>query len=224
MRKNKKSILSKILLLAAAGLMLYPSAANAWNSLRYSYLAGTYRDEFDSYSEDLTAAMIHAGMAYNSKLNDTNFMRPDEELEQMYDEILDPQETGMIGTVEAPGLFGEIPIYHSTEETVLQNGIGHMEGSSFPVYGEKTHCVLAGHTGLKHSRLFTDLGKLKKGDVFRIRILGLVAQYRIVDIQTVLPEDVDCIRLEEGKEFCSLVTCTPYGINSHRLVVKGERY
>jgi sortase A len=84
--------------------------------------------------------------------------------------------------------------------------------------------VLAGHTGLKHSRLFTDLGKLKKGDVFRIRILGLVAQYRIADIQTVLPEDVDCIRLEEGKEYCSLVTCTPYGINSHRLVVKGERY
>ena len=223
MKRNKRRQLSLILFAASAVTMLYPTTADCWNRLRYSYLAGQYHEECSQYSEDRTAAFINMGIAYNSSLDDATFLRPDETQKQMYTKILDPDGSGLIGTIEIPGLIREIPVYHSTDESVLQNGIGHIEGSSFPVYGTTTHCLLAGHTGLKHSKLFTDLSRIRTGDTFRIHILGLVSEYVVDDIRTVLPEDTDFLCLEDNREYCSLITCTPYGINSHRLIVRGVR-
>lgn len=223
MRGNKRRLASLLLFAASAATILYPTAADCWNSLRYSYLSGKYRTNCEQYSEDRTAALINCGITYNRLLNSSTFLHPDAGLKEMYDQVLNPDGTGVIGTIEIPGLIGQIPVYHSVEETVLQNGIGHIEGSSFPVFGESTHCILAGHTGLKHSRLFTDLCRIRIGGTFRIRTLGIVSEYVVDDIRTVLPEDTGFLRLEKGREYCSLITCTPYGVNSHRLIVRGIR-
>ena len=214
---------SSLLFIVSFIFLLYPGVSELVNRMHYSYLTREYVEETFQMSADRCAALINEAVTYNAMLNEDNFLRPDEKLDSLYGHVLDQNGTGMIGTIRIYGKTPEIPIYHTTEEGVLQKGVGHVKGSSFPVFGDRTHCILAGHTGLRHARIFTDLAKVQTGDIFRIRILDTVSDYEVDDIRTVLPEDTDFLKLEEGKEYCSLITCTPYGINSHRLVIRGTR-
>jgi sortase A len=146
-----------------------------------------------------------------------------EEEEQEYEQVLDPFGTGMMGHIEIPKIQVSLPIYHGTSDGVLQVGVGHLEGSSLPVGGEGTHAVLSGHRGLPSASLFTDLDKLEIGDHFIIQVLKETLTYEVDQIKVIEPEDLTKLTIEEGEDLCSLVTCTPYGINTHRLVVRGHR-
>lgn len=140
-----------------------------------------------------------------------------------YENILDPLETGVMGYIEISKINMMLPIYHGTEENVLQVAVGHLEWSSLPVGGESTHCVLSGHTGLPGAKLFTDIDELQKGDTFTINVLSETLTYEVDQIKTVLPEETEDLRVFKGKDYCTLVTCTPYGVNTHRLLVRGHR-
>ena len=148
---------------------------------------------------------------------------PSEEEDTLYDSLLDANGTGMMGYITIPEIRCKLPIYHGVEDSVLQVGIGHIEGSSLPVGGRGTHCVLSGHRGLPSAKLFTDLDKLEKGDIFLLHIYDKVLTYEIDQISIVEPEDYGLLEIEDGKDLCTLLTCTPYGINTHRLLVRGHR-
>lgn len=146
-----------------------------------------------------------------------------EEDTEEYEQVLNVGGTGIIGYVEIPSIKVSLPIYHGTDEAVLQIAVGHIQGSSLPVDGENTHCVVSGHRGLPSAKLFTDLDEMKEGDLFMIRVLDEILTYEVDQIHIVLPEDLTALEIEEGKDLCTLVTCTPYGINTHRLLVRGHR-
>ena len=161
---------------------------------------------------------------YNEKLakQDSIFMLPEAQKKE-YTKLLDISGTGIMGYIEIPSIRCSLPIYHGTEESALQIAVGHLEWSSLPVGGESTHCVLSGHRGLPSAKLFTNLDQLKEGDVFLLRVLDEVLTYEVDQILIVEPQETDSLTIEEGKDLCTLVTCTPYGINTHRLLVRGHR-
>ena len=167
---------------------------------------------------------IDAAKAYNEALlsNAGRFTPTEEEL-NTYKSLLNADSTGMMGYIEIPEIRCELAIYHTVEESVLQVGIGHLEGSSLPVGGSGTHCVLSGHRGLPSAQLFTKLDRLKKGDIFTLHVYGQVLTYEVDQIAIVEPEDYGLLQIEEGQDLCTLFTCTPYGINTHRLLVRGHR-
>ena len=142
---------------------------------------------------------------------------------ESYDTLLNVREDGIMGYVEIPAIGVNLPIYHGTEESTLDRGVGHLLGSSLPVGGTATHCVLTGHSGLAGQKMFSDLNLLKAGDLFFLRVMGETLAYRVTDIYTVLPEDTGKLTIDAGRDLCTLVTCTPYGVNSHRLLIRGER-
>ena len=142
---------------------------------------------------------------------------------ESYDTLLNVREDGLMGYVEIPAIGVNLPIYHGTEESTLDRGVGHLLGSSLPVGGTATHCVLTGHSGLAGQKMFSDLNLLKAGDLFFLRVMGETLAYRVTDIYTVLPEDTGKLTIDAGRDLCTLVTCTPYGVNSHRLLLRGER-
>ena len=144
-------------------------------------------------------------------------------LQESYESLLDVSGNGIIGYIEIPTIKCSLPIYHGTDEAILQIAVGHIEGTSLPVGGSGTHCVLSGHRGLPSARLFTDLDKMVVGDTFMMRVLDETLTYEVDQIRIVLPNEMDDLEIEEGKDYCTLVTCTPYGINSHRLLVRGHR-
>lgn len=167
--------------------------------------------------------MILDAERYNESLKGTKSPLFDPTQVVGYNKILDPAGTGVMGYIDIDKIGVELPIYHGTDSTVLQVGIGHIEGSSLPVGGESTHCVLSGHRGLPSAKLFTDLDELKIGDTFTITVLDRVLIYQVDQIKVVLPEEVADLQIENGKDYCTLVTCTPYGINTHRMLVRGIR-
>lgn len=179
-------------------------------------------------TKDMSAAerkqMWADAVKYNKKLA----RRPwsldlNDEEEKVYTHTLDVTDTGIMGYVDIPQYKIALPIYHGTDQGTLQIAIGHLEGTSLPVGGASTHCVISGHTGLPSARLFTDIDKMKIGDHFMLRVLGKTLTYEVDQIDTVLPDQLDDLRIEKGKDLCTLVTCTPYGINTHRLLVRGHR-
>ena len=207
-----------ILLLVGVGIFMYPIVSNWYGE----YTAHTEISNYDRVIQDIGNEAIlkiqKQADEYNSALADNNSKR----LEEIdYNTLLAVSES--IAYIEIPKINVYLPIYHGLEDDVLQKGVGHMEGSSLPVGGESTHSVLAGHTGLPSASLFTDLDQLKKGDYFYIHALDRVLAYKIDQINTVLPYETKFTQIEEGKDLITLVTCTPYGINSHRLLVRGTR-
>ena len=224
MKKNFTTILLVIIFLAGVGLLLYPTVSDYWNSFHQSKAVVSYIENVTNIDDKNYEELWNNAVAYNEELaeNGIKWTMTDEEKEE-YDQYLKIDDTGIMAYIEIPEIDCSLPIYHGTEESVLQIAIGHIEGTSLPVGGESTHCVLSGHRGLPSAKLFTDLDKLVEGDTFIIQTLDATLTYEVDQIRIVEPTDLSDLQIEEGKDFCKLVTCTPYGINTHRLLVRGHR-
>lgn len=207
-----------LLLLAGLSLLLYPSVSDYWNSLHQSRAIADYVETVAQLDSTQYDEAWDAARAYNSAL--AKGYSGDE---QEYERLLDVSGLGIMGYVEIPTLNCSLPIYHGTDDAVLQVAIGHLSWSSLPVGGESSHCVISGHRGLPSAKLFTDIDKLREGDIFMLRVLDEVMTYEVDQILIVEPKDVDSLMITQGEDYCTLVTCTPYGINTHRLLVRGHR-
>ena len=226
--KKKKGNLSTfilvLILLAGLSLLLYPSVSNYWNSLHQTRAIATYAEEVANLDNDAYDQLWQDAASYNqSLLTRSNTYLLSDEQKAEYDRLLDVSGLGVMGYIEIPEIDVSLPIYHGTGESVLQIAVGHLEWSSLPVGGESTHCVLSGHRGLPSAKLFTNLDKLQEGDTFLLRILNEVLTYEVDQILIVEPQETSALQIEEGKDYCTLVTCTPYGINTHRILVRGHR-
>lgn len=224
MKKHFSTILLVLIFLIGLSLLLYPTFSDYWNSFRQSKVITDYTDMVDELGEDEYKKILAQAKAYNENLakRGSNYYMSDADMER-YFENLDITGTGVMGYVEIPLIDVNIPLYHTTEEKYLQVALGHIEWSSLPVGGESSHCVISGHRGLPSAKLFTDLDKLKEGDTFLLHILNETYTYQVDKILIVLPEEVNSLDIVKGEDYCTLVTCTPYGINSHRLLVRGHR-
>lgn len=225
--KKKSSFVTAILiaaLLAGALLLLYPTVSDYWNSFHQSRAIASYAEQVADLDDNTYDQIWADARAYNETLdNSTSRFVMTEEQKKIYEALLNIADNGVMGYIEIPKIKCNLPVYHGTDEAVLQIAIGHVQGSSLPVGGESTHCVLSGHRGLPSAKLFSDLDQLTEGDVFLLRVLDETLTYEVDQIRTVLPSELDDLAIEEGKDYCTLVTCTPYGINSHRLLVRGHR-
>lgn len=213
-----------IVLIAGLSLLLYPTVSDYWNSLHSSKAIADYAEAVGNMNEEEYEKLLNAAYEYNERLaeRENTFLLNDEQKEEYY-KLLDVSGTGMIGYVEVPSLGISLPVYHGTDEAVLQIAVGHIEWSSLPVGGENTHSVLSGHRGLPSAKLFSDLDELEVGDIFIIRVLNEIFTYEVDQILIVTPDDSDSMVISAGQDLCTLVTCTPYGINSHRLLIRGHR-
>lgn len=225
LRKNTVITIVLVIIFAAGlSLMLYPSFSNWWNQRHQTQAIAGYVAASNDLTKEQRQKMWDQAVAYNQKLSQkgTNFNLSEEEIKE-YNSILDVTGTGIMGYVDIPKINISLPIYHGTDEAVLQVAIGHIAGSSLPVGGAGSHCVVSGHRGLPSARLFTDLDKLQDGDHFMLQVLGETLTYQVDQIRTVLPDELGDLQIEEGQDYCTLVTCTPYGVNTHRLLVRGHR-
>lgn len=225
--KKKSSFVTAILiaaLLAGALLLLYPTVSDYWNSFHQSRAIASYAEQVADLDNNTYDQIWAEARAYNETLdNSTSRFVMTEEQRDIYEALLNVADNGVMGYIEIPRVKCNLPIYHGTDEAVLQVAIGHVQGSSLPVGGAGTHCVLSGHRGLPSAKLFTNLDKLQTGDIFMLRVLDNVLTYEVDQILIVEPQETGALRIEEGKDYCTLVTCTPYGINTHRLLVRGHR-
>lgn len=227
---GKKGLLTISLFTSAIILMGYPYIANYIFEHRTDSIVETteklernmedrkreeYADEINKYNQELYSGRI--------QLQDPFKEMFEEKKTGKYNELLNINKNGIMGTIVIPAINIKLPIYHGTSEKILEKGIGHLEGSSLPLGGENTHTVLTGHTGLSNAKLFTDLSEMKEGEFFFLNILGEQLVYQINQIRIVLPTDLEELYIKKGKDYCTLVTCTPYGVNTHRLLVRGER-
>ena len=224
MKKHLSSILLVVIILAGLSLLLYPSFSNYWNERHQSVAIQSYGEQVAQMDNSAAQQLLQQARAYNRTLLDreNRFVLSDAEAAQ-YEGLLDVTGTGIMGYVEIPSLDCMLPIYHGTDEAVLQIAVGHIAGSSLPVGGEGTHCVISGHRGLPSAKLFTNLDQMAEGDVFRLHVLDEILSYEVDQILTVEPHDVAALEIDPEQDLCTLVTCTPYGINSHRLLVRGHR-
>lgn len=230
--ENQMRIFKKlmIILFIAAGvaLMVYPYAANYLFENRKDSVISTYKEEVERTDTDAKdqlekASDYNASLATgNIKLHDP-FTEMSDQAEEDYYTQLRVDGTEVMGLVEIPKIGVSLPIYHGTSEEVLQMGVGHLEGTSLPVGGESTHCVLTGHTGLSDARMFTDLTEMEEGDIFFLEVMGETFAYQVYRTSIIEPTDLSSLYIETGRDLCTLVTCTPYGVNSHRLLVQAER-
>ena len=224
MRKHASTMILIFILVVGLSLMLYPSLSNWWNEAHQSRAIAAYSQEVSKLDENRYDELWQQAWEYNRSLvGRENAYLLDDSQKAEYERLLDVSGMGIMGYIEIPSLKVSLPIYHGTEESVLQVAVGHLEWTSLPVGGESTHCVLSGHRGLPSAKLFTDLDRLVVGDRFRLGVLDQVLTYEVDQILIVEPQDTEALLIEEGKDLCTLVTCTPYGINTHRLLVRGHR-
>ncbi len=226
-KSNVTTYLLILVLLAGLSLLLYPSFSDYWNSFHQSRAIAGYTEEVSSMDNDVYEDFRSQAQQYNEKLflrqkTENAFLIPEEQLAE-YEQLLDVTGLGIMGYIEIPSIDVSLPIYHGTSDTVLQIAVGHLDWTSLPVGGESTHCVLSGHRGLPSAKLFTNLDKLAVGDTFLMQVLDEVLTYEVDQILIVEPDETQALMIEEGKDYCTLVTCTPYGVNSHRLLVRGHR-
>ena len=224
MRKHLSTILLVFILLIGLSLLLYPSVSDYWNSFHQTRAIATYAENVAKLDNTQYDHLWEEARAYNEALPfRSNPYYLSEEQKAQYESLLDVSGLGVMGYIEIPEIDVSLPIYHGTEESVLQVAVGHLDWTSLPVGGESTHCVLSGHRGLPSAKLFTNLDKLREGDTFLLRVLDEVLTYEVDQILIVEPQEIDALKIVEGKDYCTLVTCTPYGINTHRLLVRGHR-
>ena len=192
--------------------------------MHQSRAIASYVDQVNSLDDAQYETMLEQARAYNETLvgKEDRYILDEAETAE-YNSLLDVTGTGIMGYVVIPKINVRLPIYHGTDPSVLEIAIGHIAGSSLPVGGESTHCVLSGHRGLPSAKLFTDIDQLKEGDQFMLEVLGDTLTYEVDQIKVVLPDELEDIEIEEGQDMCTLVTCTPYGVNTHRLLVRGHR-
>lgn len=225
LRKHISTILLTAALLVGLCLLVYPTFSDWWNSFHQSRAIATYAENVAQIDNSHYADILADAHAYNSRLAQLparNWNPEPEELAE-YARTMDVTGTGIMCYIEIPKIKCSLPIYHGVEDTVLQIAVGHIPGSSLPIGGESTHAVLSGHRGLPSARLFTDLDKLVVGDVFLIHVLDETLTYEVDNILIVEPYDLSALELSPGEDLVTLVTCTPYGVNSHRLLVRGHR-
>lgn len=224
MRKRLPTIILILVFVVGLSLLLYPTFSDYWNSLHQTKAITTYSEEIARLNEEEQESLLKAAREYNKKLykNGTHWTLTDEELKE-YNSLLDMSSNGIMGYINIPKIGVTLPVYHGTGEATLQKGAGHLEGSSLPVGGKNTHAVLSSHRGLVSAKLFTDLDQLQKGDIFTITVLNETLTYEVDQILIVLPTELDELSIEKGQDYCTLVTCTPYGVNTHRLLVRGHR-
>lgn len=223
-RRNLITFLTVICMLAGIALLLYPSVANYWNSFHQTRAIMAYNDAVSNMTVEDYNKILKSAREYNKKLTESGmrWIMSDEDKAE-YEKELNIDGSGIMGYISIPKFHINCPIYHGTEESVLQVAIGHIEGSSLPVGGKGTHTLVSGHRGLPSARLFTDIDKIKEGDTWTITVLNETITYECDQIRIVLPDDLTDLKIEEGKDYCTLITCTPYGINTHRLLVRGHR-
>ena len=223
MKKHLLTIVIILMFIVGLSVLLYPAISNYINSKHASRVISQYNDELDKMDEENKQRVLKEAEDYNRRLRETPsaFYKPS--LVEGYESTLDITGNGAMGYIDIDRINEELPIYHTVEESVLQVGAGHLEGTSLPVGGRSTHCVLSGHRGLPSARLFTDLDELEIGDEFTITVLDRKLTYLIDQIKIVEPKETEDLMIEEGKDYCTLMTCTPYGINTHRLLVRGVR-
>ncbi|MCI6730769.1 MAG: class C sortase [Lachnospiraceae bacterium] len=223
-KRNFSTIILVLIFLVGLSLLLYPSVSDYWNSLHQSRAIATYAEAVAQVDDTDYEKMWEDAQRYNETLlnKSDRWNMSDEEWAEYY-ELLNVSGNGIIGYIEIPQIKVALPLYHGVDEAVLQIAVGHIEGSSLPTGGAGTHCVISGHRGLPSASLFTNLDELVEGDVFMMRVLDETLTYEVDQIRIVEPTDLSSLEIEEGKDLCTLVTCTPYGINSHRLLVRGHR-
>lgn len=225
MKKHTTTILLFVVMFVGLALMLYPPFADYYNSSRAFRTIATYTERIESDAADYTAYW-EAAEAYNEMLSTQTInmrMYMAHQLRDEYNSLLNIDGSGMMGIMEIPEIAVTLPIYHSTSDVVLQVAIGHLEGTSLPTGTPGTHSAFSAHRGLPSAKLFTNLDQLTYGDVFTLRVLDRILTYEIDQILIVLPHEIESLEIEPGKDYCTLVTCTPYGINSHRLLIRGHR-
>ena len=223
MKKNRSNIILILIFLVGLSVMLYPTVSDYVNQKNQSRAVASYSEEVENLSDVDYQAYFDAADDYNRRLAETPdaFYRPEEV--SGYTDTLDVSGTGIIGYITISKIGVELPVYHGTSDGVLQVAAGHLEGSSLPVGGAGTHAVISAHRGLPSAKLFTNLDELEVGDTFTITVLDRVLTYEVDQISIVLPTETDLLQPVEGKDYVTLMTCTPYGINTHRLLVRGKR-
>lgn len=231
MRERKirtADVIRAVVLIIALSVLLYPTVSSYFNAKNSSTIASDYDQSVNSMTSEEKQKMWDEAVAYNQTLvGNTSFRDPftetDGEKNDVYEKLLNIDGNGMMGYIRIPKIDVMLPVYHGTEERVLQVAAGHISTSSLPVGGESTHAVLTGHRGLPSARLFTDLDQLAQGDVFYLHILDHKLAYKVDQILTVLPTETEALEITEGEDLCTLVTCTPYAVNTHRLLIRGHR-
>ena len=224
MKRIIPNIIVAVMLIGGIGLLAYPTISDCINELHSSRAIGSYVKKTKDLSKEKKAQLLSEARAYNATLvNKKNryFLKPEEK--EQYSKLLDVTDTGIMGYVDIPKIKAYIPIYHGVDAGSLQIATGHIPGSSLPVGGPSTHSLISGHTGLLSAKLFTNIDQLEDGDIFMIHVFDDVYAYKVNKINTVLPDEVEDLEIEKGKDYVTLITCTPYGVNSHRLLVRGER-
>jgi len=217
------TIILVVILVVGMGILLYPSVSDWWNSMHATQAIAGYSEAVEQLSGQEKEAILNEARAYNESLaNGVNFNLTDDQFEE-YTRILDITGTGIMGYLQIPVIGVNLPTYHTVDEAVLQIAMGHVPGSSLPVGGERTHCVMSGHRGLPSAKLLSDLDKVCEGDIFTFTVLDQTVTYMVDQIRIVLPEETDDLAIVDGEDYFTLVTCTPYGINTHRILVRGRR-
>lgn len=224
MKKHLSTIILILVFLTGLSLLLYPSVSDYWNSLHQSRAIASYANNVAALDDDTYKQMWEAARAYNSRLAEKEkplLMSAQETAE--YETLLDVSGSGIMGYIEIPEIKVSLPVYHGVDEGVLQVAVGHIPGTSLPVGGTGTHSVLSGHRGLPSAKLFTNLDQLREGDLFLLRVLDEILTYEVDQILIVEPHQLEALSIDPVEDYCTLVTCTPYGVNTHRLLVRGHR-
>ena len=224
MKNRMLTMVLTLALLLGLSLMLYPTFSNYWNTLRQTRAIASYYEEVQKADPETVKRLLEEAKAYNAALlTRTDRFIPGENNEA-YEKLLSIDQSGIMGEVDIPKIGVALPVYHGTSEAVLRNGVGHLEWTSLPVGGESTHCVLTGHRGLPSAKLFTDLGMLVEGDVFMLHVNDETLTYEVDQKLTMVEkDDVSALAIKTGADYCTLVTCTPYGVNTHRMLIRGHR-
>ncbi len=223
-KENRVTLIIAAVGLFGLGLILYPSVADWWNSFHQSRAVAAYAQKVANLDSSEYERILADAEAYNNNLASKGIkwtMNEDEIA--AYEKELDITGTGIMGYITIPKIHVELPVYHGIDDAVLQIAIGHMPETSLPVGGESTHCAVSGHRGLPSAKLFTDIDKLVEGDTWTVSVLNRTLTYEVDQIRVVEPSDLSNLKLEQGKDYFTLITCTPYGINTHRLLVRGHR-
>ena len=223
MKNNKIGILLVLMLFVGVCGLLYPSVSQYWNSKTQTRAVENYREILNSLKPEDYEAYFQEAEEYNTELSELSAPLLDYRKVKGYNSILNISGNGVMGYVSVPKLGVELPLYHGISAEVLNVACGHLEGTSLPVGGKNTHCVLSAHRGLPHAKLFTELDKMEIGDTFTIIVLDRTITYQVDQIKVVRPEEIDDVQIVPGEDLCTLLTCTPYGVNSHRLLVRGTR-
>jgi sortase A len=223
MKKHLPTIILVLVFLIGLSALLYPTISDYVNSIHQSRAIADYSATLKDYTETDVTEELTAADDYNAALRKTPMAFYNPKLVDGYKNLLNVKGTGIMGYISIDKIKVKLPIYHTTDESVLQVAVGHLEGTSLPVGGAGTHCVLSGHRGLPSAKLFSDLDKLEIGDTFVITVFDRKLTYRVDQIKVVLPTEVEDLQIVDGEDYCTLMTCTPYGVNSHRMLVRGTR-